>query len=132
MAERYPGERSEYGGGDGIPQRGPAGESLDLPGIASSSGERARLMRTAGMADFDPARDDLIGAALSSIDVSKMSAAQREAYEADLALSVGRAQERARLMERTNGYIAEPDQYIGESGVDNGVTKDMSEGNAAP
>jgi hypothetical protein len=123
MAERYPGKdgRSEYGGGDGTVQRLPDGASLDLPGIASAAGVRAQLMRTAGMADFDPASEDLVGLAATGLDVSKMSAAQRAAYEIDLAVSARRAEERARLNARTNGYISEPDQYVGEEGSGNGV-----------
>lgn len=124
MVERYPGKRSEYGGGDGMPQRlpdGTPGSSLDLPGIASASGVRARLMRTAGLNDFDPAREDLVGAAATGLELSSMSEAQRAAYEADLRISVRRAEERKRLMEKTNGYIAEPEQYTGDSGEGNGV-----------
>lgn len=123
MVERYPGVegRSEYGGGDGTPQRLPDGEAIDLPGIASAAGVRARLMRSAGMADFDPARDDLVGLAATGLDVSKLSVAAREAYGVDLAVSLGRMQERERLALETNGYILEPEQYTGEDGVDNGV-----------
>lgn len=123
MAERYPGRkgRSEYGGGDGTPQKDPSGAFLDLPGIASAAGVRARLMRTAGLNDFDPARTDLVGAADTGLDLSSMSEAQRAAYEADLALSVARAQERDRLRSRTNGYIEVPETYVGESGENNGV-----------
>ena len=111
---RYPGQNSEYGGGDGTPQRFPDGESIDLPGIASATGERARLMRTAGIYDYDATRNDLVGLAQTGLDVSKMSDAQREAYEADLALSLARAQERERLQDATNGYIDELDKYEGE------------------
>lgn len=116
MTERYPGAagRSEYGGGDGTVQRLPDGASLDLPGIASASGKRAALLRKAGMNDFDPASADLVGMASTGLRVENMTAAQREAYQADLAESVRRSQERARLNAATNGYISEPDQYSGE------------------
>lgn len=132
MAERYPGQRSEYGGGDGLIQRTPDGESIDLPGVAASTGDRAMLMRKAGAADFDPARDDLVGAALTARDRANMSEAELEAYESDLRVSAARAAERQRLMDETNGYIAEGSMYVGESGEMNGVTGDMAEGNAAP
>ena len=123
MAERYPGAagRSEYGGGDGVPQRLPDGASIDLPGIASAAGERAALMRKAGIHDFDPGREDMVGLALTARDVANMSAAEREAYEADVRVSLARAEERERLNAATNGYISEPDQYTGESGEGNGV-----------
>lgn len=119
--ERYPGQRSEYGGGDGTPQRDGSGASLPLADLASQDvvGERARLMRTAGLHDFDPGASDLVGRA--GLDPSKMSFAEREAYEAEMAESARRAAQRAGLMDKTNGYIAEPDTYIGESGEDNGV-----------
>ena len=132
MAERYPGQRSEYGGGDGGPQRTPDGASLDLPGIASATGEVARLMRTAGIHDFDPARTDLVGVALTARDLSQMSAAEREAYELDMAVSINRAAERQTLADKTNGYILEPDQYIGENGELNGVSVDSVGKNASP
>lgn len=133
MVERYSGERSEYGGGDGVVQRMPDGSSLDLPGIAASAGDRAMLLRKAGMNDFDPAANDLVGLALTARDVANMSSAEREAYEADLRESVRRAQERQRLMEETNGYIGEPAQYAGEDASGGaGVTGDMAGGSAAP
>jgi hypothetical protein len=115
-----------------MPQRTPDGASLDLPGIASSSGERARLMRTAGIHDFDPARTDLVGVALTAKDISRMSPAEREAYELDMAISIKRAGERQTLADKTNGYILEPDQYIGESGELNGVTIDQAGANKSP
>lgn len=121
MAERYPGKRSEYGGGDGVVQRFEDGSSLELPGIASAAGEQAMLMRKAGMADFDPAREDFVGLALTARDVASMSAAELEAYEADMKVSVQRASERARLAAETNGYSEEPAQYIGEDGSGAGV-----------
>ena len=116
MAERYPGKagRSEYGGGDGVIQRMPSGGSLDLPGIAASSGDRAMLMRKAGIHDFDPARSDFVGLAVTDRDLTLMGPAEREAYENDLLVSARRALERQELMASTNGYIAEPDQYVGE------------------
>ena len=115
--ERYPGRagRSEYGGGDGTPQRLPDGGSLDLPGIAAATGQRARLLRTAGLNDYNSGRKDLVGAADTGLDLSSMSDAQRAAYEADLQLSLERAAERERLRDKTNGYIDEPDQYSGDS-----------------
>ena len=123
MAERYPGKagRSEYGGGDGVVQRFEDGSSLELPGIASAAGEQAMLMRKAGMADFDPSRSDFVGLALTARDVANMSAAELEAYEADMKVSLKRAEERARLVAETNGYVLEPDNYVGESGEGNGV-----------
>ena len=125
MAERYPGRkgRTEYGGGSGQPQRLPDGASLPLEDLASRSrvSERARLMRTAGIHDYDASRSDVVGAADTALEPSQMSFAEAEAYEKDLALSKRRAAERVRLRERTNGYIDEPDTYTGESGVDNGV-----------
>lgn len=119
--ERYPGKRSEYGGGDGDPQRLPDGASLDLPGIASATGVRARIMRQAGIADFDPARGDLVGAANTGLDLSNLSAAQLEAYQKDLKLSVERAARRAEIDAKTNGYASEPESYVGESGEGSGV-----------
>lgn len=136
MVDRYPGKagRTEYGGGDGQPQRLPDGASLPLEDLASGSrvSERARLMRTAGMADFDPARVDDVGLALSALDVNAMSDAQREAYLSDLELSRRRRAERAALEARTNGYVSEPETYVGESGEGNGVTTDMVERSADP
>ena len=131
--ERYPGQRSEYGGGDGI-QRMPDGSYRALQDLPSQDNvsERARLMRTAGLNDFDPGVTPLIGRVAGGIDLSTLSFAEREAYEAELAESERRKQERADLMDRTNGYIGEPSTYIGESGEDNGVTTDMAEGNASP
>ena len=121
MVDRYPGQRSEYGGGDGVPQRLPDGSSLDLPGISDKAGARARLMRAAGIRDYDPGRVDAVGAANTALSVGAMSAAQREAYEKDLELSNRRAEERAEMVQRTNGYSEEPDQYVGESGEGNSV-----------
>lgn len=123
MTERYPGKRSEYGGGDGLVQRTADGSSVDLPGIASEPGTRAMLMRKAGMNDFDPSSSDFVGLALTTADVTKMSAAELEAYEADVRESLRRAAERERLMIETNGYIGESDQYTGEdvSGAGGGV-----------
>lgn len=123
MTERYPGQRSEYGGGDGLVQRLPDGASLELPGIASEPGASAMLLRKAGMADFDPGSSDFVGLALTTADVSKMSFAEREAYEADVRESLRRAAERERLNAETNSYISEPTQYQGEdvSGTGGGV-----------
>lgn len=132
MVERYPGQRSEYGGGDGLVQRLSDGSSIDLPGIAASAGDRAMLMRKAGMNDFDPASSDFVGLALTARDVANMSAAEREAYEADVRVSLKRAAERERLMLETNGYIGEPEQYVGESGEGAGVETSAAERNAAP
>lgn len=116
MAERYPGKngRTEYGGGDGSPQKAPDGSFLDLPGIASATGVRARLMRQAGAADFDPSAETLIGAANTGLDLSGMSNAQKEAYAADLGLSAERAARRAELARKTSGYSEEPSTYTGE------------------
>lgn len=121
MAERYPGKRSEYGGGDGKPQRLPDGASIDLPGIPSAVGERARIMRQVGMRDFDPGQEDAVGLAASGLNPSAMSAAQRAAYEHDLEISKKRAAERAELSEKTNAYSEEVDQWVGESGAGNSV-----------
>lgn len=119
--ERYPGQRSEYGGGDGTPQRDGSGASLPLTDLASGDvvSERARLMRTAGLADFDATASTTVGRA--GLDPSKMSAAEREAYENDVRESARREAERKGLVDKTNGYILEPDTYIGESGEGNGV-----------
>lgn len=111
------GSHSEYGGGE-VPQRLPDGSSRDLVhGVVGSESERARLMRQAGMADYDPdaLSDITVGEiAAMGVDVSKMSAAQRIAYENDMVLARERAVRRASLRERTNGYIDEPEQYVGE------------------
>jgi hypothetical protein len=48
MAQRYD-NPSEYGGGDGMNLRTPAGQPREL-----SVAERARLMRSAGIADTQP------------------------------------------------------------------------------
>lgn len=107
------GGRSEYGGGE-VPQRYPDGGSRPLPEIPSSVSEQARLMRQAGMNDYDPdPTTDIPLALLTGIDYSKMSAAQKEAYDLDMALYKERQARRARLQESTNGYIDEPDQYSG-------------------
>lgn len=71
------------------------------------------------MHDFDATASTLVGR--SGLDPSKMSAAEREAYEAEVAESARREAERLRLADKTNGYILEPDTYIGESGEGNGV-----------
>lgn len=117
MVERYPGKRSEYGGGDGDPQRSPDGTVLPLEDIPSATGVRARLMRIAGMADYDAGRSDLVGAADTAVPLSGMSFAQREAYEKDLELSKRRAAERARLNARTNGYLDEAAEAYEGDGV---------------
>lgn len=135
MVDRYPGKagRSEYGGGDGVVQRYSDGSSLELPGIASAAGEQAMLMRIAGARDFDPARVDLVGAALTEVDVAQMSAAELEAYQLDIALSARRAAERQELSDKTNGYILEPDQWVGEDASGGaGVTIDAVGTNADP
>lgn len=127
MVERYPGAsgRSEYGGGDGDgdgdPQRTPDGKSIDLPGLPDKASERARLMRIAGLNDFDANRSDAVGMVGTPLNTNQLSPAQQEAYEKDLELSKDRADERARLAAKTNGYINEPEQYTGESGEGNGV-----------
>lgn len=121
--ERYPGKRSEYGGGDGQPQRDPSGGSIPLEDLASGSrvSERARLMRSAGIHDFDPARSDQVGLAATGLNPNEMNAAQFAQYEKDLALSALREAERERLADKSNDYINEPDSYVGESGEGNGV-----------
>lgn len=109
------GGHSEYGGGE-TPQRFPDGSSRDLVnGVVGSASERARLMRTAGIHDYDPdpALDVTIGE-LTALEASRMSAAQRIAYEKDLVLSQERRRRRAELEVRTNDYIDEPEQYVGE------------------
>lgn len=127
MAERYGdavgGARSEYGGGDGSPQRYKDGSSIPLEDLASGDtvSERARLMRTVGMADFDAARNDLVGRASLQIDVTKLSVAEYEAYMSEMEESRRRAAERAALAARTNGYSEEPSTYVGESGEGAGV-----------
>jgi hypothetical protein len=123
--QRYPGKRSEYGGGDGQPQRMPDGSSLPLSDLASGSrvSERARLMRSAGISDFDAGRNDLVGLAATGLQPSEMNAAELAQYEKDLALSERRQDERTKLAEKSNDYINEPDQYVGEdsSGASGGV-----------
>jgi len=82
-------------------------------------------MRTAGLHDFDPAAADergLVDAVVNGgLDVSGMSAAQKAAYEVDLARTEAIRAERAKLVDKTNGYIEEPDRYVGEGGESNGV-----------
>lgn len=109
------GGRSEYGGGE-VPQRFPDGSSRDLVnGVVGSASERARLMRQAGMADYDPdPTSDMTIGELTALEISKMSAAQKAAYETDLLLARERAARRSSLQTRTNGYIDEPEQYVGE------------------
>jgi len=118
--ERYPGQRSEYGGGDGSPQLMPDGSFIDLSGVASGVGRRARLMRTAGLNDYDAGRTDVVGAAATALEIGNMSAAQLAAYQKDMALSAARAEERARLNAQTNGYIDGAPE-VGEAGEGNGV-----------
>lgn len=123
---RYPND-SEYGGGDGTPTRYPDGSSLDVGNEGGSKGVQraARVMRQAGIADFDPARDDLVGVALEYGGVRPsgdgISFAIQEAFDKDMILSKRRADERARLMAQTNNYVGEVDTYIGEAGEGNGV-----------
>lgn len=111
--KRYP-EDSEYGGGE-VPQRYPDGTSRPLSEIPGSVSERARLMRTAGINDYsaDPLTDQ-VAAELTGLDYAKMSAAQKEAYDLDMVLKRERTSRREDLRTRTNGYIDEPDQYVGE------------------
>jgi len=111
---RYPGQDSEYGGGDGSPQRFPNGASLPLnEGVGKSVGQRARLLRMAMAEDFDPAQVDAVGLANPDAD-KKGSAAEAIALPTDQARTAHRAAQRERLMDKTNGYIAEPEQYEGE------------------
>jgi len=121
MVDRYPGQNSEYGGGSGQPQRYADGSAIPLEDLSSSQrvSERARLMRMAGIEDYDPAASDEVG--LSGSQVAGMSFAQREAYEADVAESERRKRVRAAMVEKTNGYSEEAGSYIGESGEGNGV-----------
>ena len=123
VVERYPGRkgRSEYGGGSGSPQRLPDGASLEsADGVFVVGGTKgvqrsAQLMRIAGLNDFDPAREDSVGATarFAGISTADMSAAELEAYEKDLALTQRRKAERKRLQDKTNGYIEEPGTYEG-------------------
>ncbi|QPX61846.1 hypothetical protein SEA_DANNYDE_2 [Microbacterium phage DannyDe] len=116
--------RSEYGGGE-VPQRYPDGSSRPLEEIAGSTGERARLLRQAGINDYsaDPMAD-LPAAALTGIEYSKMSAAQKEAYDLDMVLYRERQARRSGLQERTNGYIDETAQFEGER-VDGSIGADQ-------
>ncbi|AWY04458.1 hypothetical protein SEA_ANNASERENA_2 [Microbacterium phage AnnaSerena] len=118
------GGRSEYGGGE-VPQRYPDGSSRPLQDIPASVGERARLLRQAGMNDYsaDP-MTDLPAAALTGIEYAKMSAAQKEAYDLDMVLYRERQARRADLQERTNGYIDETAQFEGER-VDGSLGSDQ-------
>lgn len=125
--ERYAdaegGPRSEYGGGDGSPQRLPDGSAIPLQDLASGDAvsERARVMRTVGMADFDVAASDLVGRAGAQVNLAMLSLAEREAYLAEMEESRRRAAERAALAARTNGYSEEPTTYVGEEGSGAGV-----------
>jgi hypothetical protein len=73
-----------------------------------------------------------VGVALTARDLANMSEAEREAYELDMAVSIKRAAERQTLVDKTNAYILEPEQYIGENGEMNGVTIDQAGQNASP
>ena len=118
------GGRSEYGGGE-VPQRYPDGTARPLSEIPGSVSEQARLLRQAGMNNYaqDPLFD-LTASELTGIEYAKMSAAQKEAYDLDMVLKRERAARRASLQERTNGYIDEPDQYMG-SRVDGSLGSDL-------
>ncbi len=125
-ADLEDGGRSEYGGGE-VPQRYPDGTSRPLSEIPGSVSERARLLRQAGMNDYsaDPL-SDLTASELTGLEYSKMSAAQKEAYDLDMVLKLERTRRREDLTSRTNGYIDEPDQYSGERvdgslGADQGI-----------
>ena len=132
------GGRSEYGGGE-VPQRYPDGSSRPLSEIPSSVSEQARLMRQAGINDYDPdPMTDMVASELTGLEYSKMSAAQKEAYDLDMVLKRERSARRSSLQERTNGYIDEPDQYVGErvdgslgsdQGIKSSIERDAS-GNA--
>ncbi|WNM69078.1 hypothetical protein SEA_ERUDITE_2 [Microbacterium phage Erudite] len=129
--------RSEYGGGE-VSQRYPDGTSRPLEEIPASTGERTRLLRQAGMNDYDPdPMSDLPAAALTGIDYSKMSAAQKEAYDLDMVLYRERQARRADLQDRTNGYIDETAQFEGErvdgslgsdQGIKSSIERDASGG----
>ena len=66
------------------------------------------------MNDFDPSVPDEVGLVASGIALSDMNAAQKIAYEIDLERTEARKAARKRLMDATNDYIAEPEQYEGE------------------
>ncbi len=120
------GGRSEYGGGE-VPQRYPDGSSLPFEEIPGAVSLRARLLRQAGINDYDPnPMSDLTASELTGLEYSKMSAAQKEAYDLDMVLKRERSARRADLEERTNDYIREPERYVGERvdgslGADTGV-----------
>lgn len=116
LKPRYPGKRSEYGGTDGSPTRLPDGSQRDLTetSTAQSVSERARLMRTAGLADYDPTRTDSVGLVNDSRSLSEMSAAEQAQYELDYAETERRKAEREKLSDKTNTYIENPEQYVGE------------------
>ncbi|UYL85295.1 hypothetical protein SEA_HAGER_2 [Microbacterium phage Hager] len=118
------GGHSEYGGGE-VPQRYPDGTSRPLQDIPASTGERARLLRQAGMNDYDPNPiSDMPAAALTGLEYSKMSAAQKEAYDLDMVLYRERQERRSSLQERTNGYIDETEQFSGDR-VDGSIGSDQ-------
>ncbi len=131
------GGRSEYGGGE-VPQRYPDGSSRPLESIPGSTSERARLLRQAGINDYsaDPL-SDLTVSELTGLEYSKMSAAQKEAYDLDMILKRERTARRGRLQEATNDYIYEVEQYQGErvdgslgsdTGVKSSIERDFSGG----
>ena len=132
------GGRSEYGGGE-VPQRYPDGSSLPFEEIPGAVSLRARLLRQAGINDYDPnPLSDLTASELTGLEYAKMSAAQKEAYDLDMVLKRERSARRSSLQERTNGYIDEPDQYVGErvdgslgsdQGIKSSIERDAS-GNA--
>lgn len=130
------GGRSEYGGGE-VPQRYPDGSSRPLVSIPGSVSERARLLRTAGINDYDPdPMSDLTASELTGLEYSKMSAAQKEAYDLDMVLKRERSARRSDLETRTNDYIRETEQYVGERvdgslGADTGI-KSSIERDASP
>lgn len=93
---------SEYGGGDNL-QRYPGGESIPMEDLIGSGtvSDRARLMRQAGIEDYDPAAHQAV--------------VDGEAIRGELQ-KAALAEEKARLDARTNGYASEPDRYVGEDG----------------
>jgi hypothetical protein len=88
-----------------------------------SNAIRARLLRQAGIHDYDPdPNSDYKGVArevhIGGMEPSQMSAAQLEAYAIDSAQTEGLQEERAMLKDQTNDYIDEPDLYAGDDARD--------------
>lgn len=120
-APRYPGQRSEYGGGDESPQRMPDGTAIPFEDHTDRKANalRARLLRTAGLHDYDPdPNSDAVGVArevlIGGVPVSSLSAAQLEAYALDAGITDMLKADRAELQDKTNDYIDNMDAYSGE------------------